>query len=159
MVPLGIFSKWRFLIDPSFSYFFQSVWLNGWSRFENSFHKIFPPIDILAKLGSLICSSPSKIGLLTISQITKWNLVWFPLPLRHRKYLINLETSSMIDFGAKRKEDYWIGREESIALMRVGFPKFVSHWLPQDTILDLILLVTLSQSEGLLGPNVKGKPR
>ena len=94
-VPLVVFPAFKFLIEFPWRYL---------EEFEKSFQMIFPPKVILARPGSLICKPPSLIGRLTVSQLTRWNFLWFPFPLCNKKSWIRLETCARIAFGAKRKE-------------------------------------------------------
>ena len=103
-VPMMLLFTCKFLSDEPFRYFFFMTWLTGCLLFEKRVQSILLPRARLARPGSLICRPPSKMGLLTLSQFTRWNFLWFPLPPLHRKSLIILEIYSVIFFGARRKE-------------------------------------------------------
>ena len=105
-VPLGILSESKLHVDLSFKYFFHKNLLPRWEWFHISFHRIFPPIPKLNKHGSFTCRAPLINGLMTVSQLTRCNFLWFHFPPFHRKYLRRQETWSIVDFGSKSMEDW-----------------------------------------------------
>ena len=157
--PLGMFTTWRFLKVPPKRYFFHSTWLTKWLHSENSFHKNFPPIERFVKPLSLVCRPPSNMGLLTMSHLTSCSLFFFPLSPLHRKYRISLDILSMTAFGARRSEDWYIGRAARIDLIIISSPASMSHFPPQEAIFSFILLTTSSQREGLFCLKVKERAK
>ena len=65
----------------------------------------------------------------------------------------------MIHFGDKRKEAWYIGKDERTDFTNMSLPALVSHWPPQALILDFNLLSTSSHNENLLVRIIKGSPR
>ena len=77
--------------------------------------------------GSLTYKPPSAIGNFIVSEFTKLYFFWLFFPPHHRKYLINFETYSVIVFGARRKDAWKIGKNESTDFIRMSFPALLGH--------------------------------
>ena len=137
-------------------YFNFNILLTWCLLFECMFHKILPPRAKFACLESRICKPPSTIGHLTMSHFTKWNLFWFPFPPCHKKSWISLLIWSVIVFGAKRKDAWKIGNEESTTFTSVSLLALVSHWRPQPMIFYFNLLRNSSHNVLCLSLGLRG---
>ena len=114
-VPVGSFYDFIVLKDLPLRYFVENSLLTGWFLSAKICQTSLPPKAKIANSGSLICNPPSLIGLLIVSQLTKWILFWLPFPSLQRKALRILAIWTKIDLGARSNEDWkWEGKKELI---------------------------------------------